>query len=128
MEFCERCFGGFPQRYKGCVGKKPKIPTEAETPPENLTVKQIINMIKAMLKDTLDMVESVYAEEDDVIHVGTQIKLWNVGAGWMCYVKDSGELHQFGAKSAVNWFPLIIQNMARKKLNTWMLQNYYCVS
>ena len=128
MEFCERCFDPLPHKYKGCVAKKLKIPTEAETPPENLTVKQTMNMIKVMLKDTLGMVESIYAEEDGVIHIGTSIKLWNSSSGWMCCVDDLSYPLKTGSGAPTDWFPLIIQNMAKKKLNTWMLQNYYCVA
>jgi len=66
--------------------EKIKLPTEADTPPENLSIKQTVNMLRSIIKDCLDMSISIYSEEDGVIQVDGQFRLWNNGAHWQCFL------------------------------------------
>lgn len=109
-----------------------KIPTEAETPPEHLSVKQTMNMIKSMLKDCLNLTVSIYAEEDGVIHIDGEYKLWNDNGLWQCY-RHSGDnvwspCYPMGAKTSMDYFGGIIQCMARRQLDTWIITNYLCMA
>ena len=108
-----------------------KLPTEADTPPQNLSVKQTMNMIRFMLKDCLNMDTSIYAEEDGVIQVDGQFKLWNNGVHWQCFTNREGEwspCYPIGADNPMDFFPRIIQCMARKKLDVWIMTNYCCMA
>lgn len=132
-EICDICGDLLPHKYKGCVATVTKIPTEAETVPENLDIQQTMSMIKVMLKDTLDMVESI-TEEEGMIRIGVQFKMWkHEDEFWQChYLSPHGDewspCYPMGANSPLVYFPRIIQCMSRKKLDIWLMTRYYCMA
>jgi hypothetical protein len=107
------------------------IPTEAETPPEHLSSKQTVNMIRLVLKDTMNMTESISSEEDGMIRIADEFKLWKINNHWNCHYRNGSEwspCYPLRAKSPMDFFPRIVQHFARKKLAEWLMTNYFCMA
>jgi hypothetical protein len=96
------------------------LPTEADTPPENLSVPQVCTMIRALVKECLGLDVSVSSGEDGVIHIDTSMAMWRDCIGW--------NLGMVPSKNPLELFPQIIKNLSTKRVANWMTTNYYCVS
>lgn len=107
-----------------------KLPTEADTPPEHLTVKQVMNMLRAICKDCLNSTPTIYAEEDGVIYIDGSYKLWkDGGTRWQCFAKhplrgDWTPCYPMGQRDPMKYFGGIVRTIANKKYAEWMLINY----
>lgn len=130
MKTCKKCGDTLPHKYKGCV-RKP-ITVEAETAPENISAEQAVAMIKAMLHDTLRITESVFIK-DNAIHISTCLKIFQENNTWQCYHRYNKSkgwqlCYPTGQNSPIDYFSNIMAAMSQKKLNTWLMTNYYCTA
>ncbi len=111
------------------------IPTEAETSPEDLSVKQTMSILRHLFENVLNIPDKVFAEEDGVIHIGTEFKLWNDTEGWHC----SQQVDDYGrwgttpvSPDPMSYFTRIIGRLALKtsldRYHDWVLTAYCCMA
>lgn len=101
-----------------------------KTSMERVTPEKMGSIIRSMLKDTLNMSESIFVK-DNVLYVGTQFRLRNNGLRWTCQTASSNDwrvCHPIITRDPLQYLERIIMYFSRKKLGIWLMTNHGLVA